>query len=337
MATMNALVYNNYGDIDQLHFEEVKVPEPNEGEVLIKVHASSINAGDLVLLKGEPAVIRLVFGIFSPRHKILGHDVSGTIAKLGNGVSEFKEGDAVYGPIPIFFNGSFAEYVSIPAKIISKKPESMSFEEAAAFPTAAVTALQSLRDYRPPPNTTLDTPSESMNKKEKVMIYGASGGVGAYAIQIAKHLGYEVTAVCSTRNLDQARQFGADNVIDYKTQSVFEGAEHQFDLIFAANGDNSVASYKSLLKKDGVFTTCGGSGKQSLQAVLHGLVLSRGKVNYHSFIPSREDLDIISELFESKKLDPNVDCVFPKDRIIEALRYSSDGKAKGKVVIKMIP
>ncbi|PVV01632.1 hypothetical protein BB560_003941 [Smittium megazygosporum] len=336
MTAMKALVYDKYGGIEKLHFDEVQVPEPKKGEILTRVHATCINAGDLILLKGEPWVVRPLYGIFGPKYKILGHDFSGIVSKLGEDVSEFKVGDAVYGFVPNFWNGAFTEYVCIPATSVVKKPENMSFEEAAAFPTAAITALQPIRDYRTPPNPTPGRGSDSTGTKEKAMIYGASGGVGSYAIQIAKAFGYEVTAVCSTRNVDQARLLGADIVIDYKQQSPFKDPKREYALVFACNGDNSICSYTSLLKDGGVFANSGGSSSQTFSAIFKGATFSRGKVFSHMLKLEKKDLEQISELFQAKKLDANIDKIFLKDQLIDAMKYFSEGKAKGKVVIKMV-
>ena len=227
---MKAIVCRKYGSPDVLRLEELEKPTPKDHEVLLKVHAASANAGDWHLLRGEPFPVRLMFGLLKPRHKILGADVAGRVAAVGRNVSEFQPGDEVFGDISVCGFGAFAEYVCVTENALVLKPANLSFEEAAAAPAAAVTALQGLRKGQIQPG-------------QKVLVNGASGGVGTFAVQIAKSFGTDVTGVCSTRNLDRVRSIGADHVIDY-TREDFTQNGRRYDLILAANGYHSIGDYK---------------------------------------------------------------------------------------------
>ncbi len=221
---MKAIVTEQYGPPDVLHLKEVEKPAPKEGEVLVKVHAASVNAYDWHLLTADIFLVRLMGGgLLKPKNTMVGADIAGQVEAVGSNVQQFKPGDEVFGDIAPSGSGGFAEYASVPEKLLALKPDNLSFEEAAAVPMAAVTALQGLRDVG------------QIKPGQKVLVQGASGGVGTFAVQIAKAFGAEVTAVCSTRNLEQARTLGADHVIDY-TKEDFTQNGQQYDLILAANG-----------------------------------------------------------------------------------------------------
>ena len=206
---MRAIVYHTYGSPDVLKLEEVQKPVPQDDEVLVKIHATSVNAGDWHLLRAKPFLMRLMgYGLLKPKHTILGSDIAGRVEAVGRNVKQFQSGDEVFGNTAKYGFGGFAEYVSVPENALVLKPTNISFEEAAAVPEAAVVALQGLRD------------KGHIQKGQKVLIHGAGGGIGTFAVQIAKSFGAEVTAVCSTRNLDIVRSIGADHVIDY-TQEDF--------------------------------------------------------------------------------------------------------------------
>ena len=257
---MKAIVCRKYGSPDVLRLEEIEKPTPKDHEVLLKVHAASANAGDWHLLRGEPFPVRLMFGLLKPRIKILGADVAGRVAAVGRNVSQFQPGDAVFGDISVCGFGAFAEYVCVTENALVLKPANLSFEEAAAVPAAAVTALQGLRKGQIQPG-------------QKVLVNGASGGVGTFAVQIAKSFGADVTGVCSTRNLDRVRSMGADHVIDY-TQEDFTQNGQRYDLILAANGYHSIGDYKRALSPNGIYVMTGGSGAQMFQAMFLGPWLS---------------------------------------------------------------
>ncbi len=242
---MKAIIYTKYGSPDVLHLEEVKKPSPGDNEVLVKVHAASINASDWHYLTADPFPMRLIgAGLFKPKNTILGIDIAGCVEAVGRNVKQFRSGDAVFGDILGLGSGSFAEYVSVPESALAFKPSKVSFEEAAAVPVAAVTALQGLRDQG------------HIQPGQKVLINGASGGVGTFAVQIAKAFGAEVTAVCSTRNLEMARSLGADQVIDY-TKEDFAQNGRQYDLILAVNGYHPLSAYQRALTPPGHLRFCG--------------------------------------------------------------------------------
>jgi len=321
---MKAIVYTRYGPPEVIQLKDVAKPAPKEDEVLVKVHAASVNAYDWHLLSADIFLIRFMGGgLLKPKNTFLGADIAGRVEAVGRTVTQFKPGDEVFGDIAGCDNGSFAEYASVPENTLALKPANLTFEEAAAVPMAAVTALQGLRDQG------------QIQPGQKVLINGASGGVGTFAVQIAKSFGAEVTAVCSTRNLDQARSIGADHVIDY-TQEDFTKNGQQYDLILAANGYHPLAAYKRALAPKGIYVMAGGKPAQIFQAMLLGPLMSKtgGKqMGGVSAKNSQEDLVFMKELLEAGKVVPVIDKRFPLSETAEALRYLGAGHARGKVVI----
>lgn len=291
---MKAIVYNKYGSPDVLKLKEVEKPVPKDGEVLVKVHASSVNKGNLLLLEGKPFLARLVYGLLKPKYTIPGGDIAGRVEAVGKNVKQFKLGDEVFGDLVECGFGGYAEYVSVPENALALKPANLSFEEAAAVPMAAVTALQGLQN------------KGKLQSGQKVLIYGASGGIGTFAVQIAKSFGAEVTAVCSTRNLDIARSIGADHVIDY-TKEDFTKKEQRYDLILAANGYQPISAYERALSPNGIYVMSGGSMAQMSQAMLLGPWISMtGNKKMGNFLhrPNQKDLVFVKELIEAGKVKP---------------------------------
>ena len=321
---MKAIVCRKYGSPDVLRLEELEKPTPKDHEVLLKVHAASANAGDWHLLRGEPFPVRLMFGLLKPRHKILGADVAGRVAAVGRNVSQFQSGDEVFGDISVCGFGAFAEYVCVTENALVLKPANLSFEEAAAAPAAAVTALQGLRKGQIQPG-------------QKVLVNGASGGVGTFAVQIAKSFGADVTGVCSTRNLDRVRSIGADHVIDY-TREDFTQNGRRYDLILAANGYHSIGDYKRALSPNGIYVMTGGSGAQMFQAMFLGPWLSmvgNKKMGNLLMKPNKKDLVFVKELLEAGKVVPVIDRRYPLNEVADAIRYLEEGHARGKIVITL--
>jgi NADPH:quinone reductase-like Zn-dependent oxidoreductase len=321
---MRAIVYHRYGSPDVLHLEAVPKPVPQHDEVLVNVHAASVNAGDWHLLRAKPFLMRLMgFGLLTPKHPILGSDIAGRVEAVGNTVTQFHCGDEVFGNTAIYGFGGFAEYVCVPEKALVLKPTTLSFEEAAAVPQAALTALQGLRD------------KGQIKPGQQVLIYGASGGIGTFAVQIAKAFGAVVTAVCSTRNVNMARSIGADYVIDY-TKEDFTRNGQRYDLILAVNGYHPIWTYQRALHPEGVYVTTGGSPAQLFQAMLLGPVISRmgrQKMGNSAHHPNQKDLLVLKELLEEGKVTPVIDRRYPLREVVDALRYVEAGHAKGKVVI----
>ena len=320
---MKAIVYHKYGSPDVLKLTEIDTPAPQDDEVLIRVQAASVNAYDWHMLKADPFLIRLMAGLFRPKHKILGVDVAGRVEAVGGNVKQFRPGDEVFGDVSARGGGGFAEYICARESILALKPARLTFEEAAAVPMAAVTALQGLRD------------KGNIQPGQKVLINGASGGVGTFAVQIAKSFGAEVTAVCSTRNLDMARSIGADHVIDY-TQENFARSGQRYDQIFVANGYHPIRDYKRALNPKGICVVAGGSMAQVFQVMLLGpwmsMTGSRKMVNYVAR-PSQKDLVFMTELLEAGKVKPVIDRRYPLSEVAEAIRYLDEEHARGKVVI----
>ena len=321
---MKAIVYTKYGPPDVLQLKEVEKPTIKENEVLVKIHAASVNAADWHLLTADIFLVRLMgMGLFKPKNTILGADIAGRVEAVGKDIKQFRPGDEVFGDIFAGGTGGFAEYASVSESALALKPANLSFEEAAAAPLAAVTALQGLRD------------EGQIKPGQKVLINGASGGVGTFAVQIAKSFGAEVTAVCSTRNLDMARSIGADHVIDY-TKEDFTQNGQQYDLILAANGYHPISAYKRALTPQGVYVMAGGSPAQMFQAMLLGPWMStKGgkKMGGVSAKANQKDLVIIKELLEAGKVVPVIDKRYPLSEVPEALRYLGTGHARGKIVI----
>ncbi len=318
---MKAIVYEKYGPPDVLHLEEVEKPAPKEDEVLIKVHAASVNAYDWHFLTADIFLIRLMGGgLLKPNNTRPGADIAGRVEAVGSNAKQFRPGDEVFGDIG---HGGFAEYACAPERRLALKPANLSFEEAAAVPMAALTALQGLRD------------EGQIHPGQKVLINGASGGMGTFAVQIARSFGAEVTAVTSPRNLDQARSIGADQVIDY-TREDFTQNGRQYDLILAANGYHPLSDYKRALTPQGIYVMAGGSMPQIFQAMLLGSWMSKTggkKMGGVSAKIDQKDLTFIQELLEAGKVVPVIDKRYPLSEAAEALRYLGAGHARGKVVI----
>ena len=320
---MKAIVYTNYGSPDVLQFKEVEKPAHRDDEVLIKVYAAGANAADWHLLRGDPFLFRLYLGPLKPKHQVLGAAVAGRVEAVGRNVKQFRPGDEVFGDLSGCGWGSYAEYVCAPENALVVKPANLTFEEAAAVPVAATTALQGLRD------------KGQIQPGQKVLINGASGGVGMFAVQLAKAFGAEITAVCSTKNVDMVRSLGADHVIDY-TQEDFTKNGQRYDLILAANGYHPISAYKRALTPGGRYVMTGGSTAQLFQAMLLGPLMSMtGKYKMGNLMarPNQKDLVFIKELLEAGKVVPVIERRYPLSEAAEAIRYVEAGHAKGKVVI----
>ena len=316
---MKAMVYRSYGSPDVLEFTTMAEPAPRDGEVLIEVRAASVNKGDWHLLHGEPFLVRPSAGLRRPKHPILGADVAGEVVAVGRGVTRFQPGDAVFGDLSATGRGGFAEYVAAPEAALACKPAGVSFTDAAATPTAGVTALQGLRTHG------------RIQPGQQVLINGASGGVGTFAVQIARALGATVTAVCGTRNVEQARRLGAETVIDY-TQEDFTQSGQRYDLIFDTVGNRSVAEYRQVLAPQGRFVT---TTFLPALALLGPWLAWRGGPSMQNMMakPNRDDLAFLAGLLDAGKLTPVIDRCYPLAEVPAALRYIGEGHARGKVVI----
>jgi len=325
---MKAIVCTEYGSPDVLQLQEVAKPAPKNDEVLIKIHAASINARDWRWMRANPFFMRLVPGGFlQPKNKILGADLAGRVEAIGRSVKQFKPGDQVFGYLPSATGrGTFAEYVCAEENAITLKPANLSFEQAAAVPLAALTALQGLRD------------NGNVQPGQKVLIQGASGGVGTFAVQIAKSFGAEVTGVCSTMNLAMVRSIGADHVIDYRKED-FTRNGRRYDLILAVNGYHPISDYLRALGPEGVYVVAGGSMVQLFQASLQGrrnLQSGSQKAYVVSLVQSQKDLIFVKELLESGKVIPIIDGCYPLSKAAEAFWYFEKVHPKGKVVISVV-
>ncbi|MFN8444409.1 MAG: NAD(P)-dependent alcohol dehydrogenase [Caldilineaceae bacterium] len=316
---MKAIVYTTYGSPDVLQLVEVEKPAPKANEVLVKVYAASVNPADWHLLRGEPFLARFANGLRKPQHTRLGADVAGRVEAVGSQVTGLHVGDLVFGELPLNALGSFAEYVTVPETLLALKPAQLTYEQAAAVPLAAFTALQGLRD------------KGQLRSGQKVLINGASGGVGTFAVQIAKALGAaEVTGVCSTRNLDLVRSLGAEQVIDY-TQTDFTRTGQQYDLIFDAVGNRAIGDLKRALTPTG---TCSVAGFTSLGLLFQHMLLGGKQVGLmETAKANQQDLLILKDLLEAGKVVPVIDRRYPLAETAEAIRYLETGRARGKVVI----
>jgi NADPH:quinone reductase-like Zn-dependent oxidoreductase len=323
---VKAIVRTKYGPPEVLQLKEIERPVTKDTEVLVQVHAASINYGDWGLLRGKPFFLRLTEGgLQEPKIKILGGDVAGRVKAVGRSAKQFQPGDEVFGDLSACGRGGFAEYVCATEDKFARKPANTSFEEAAAVPMAAAVALQGLRDQG------------QIQPGQKVLINGASGGVGTFAVQIAKSFGAEVTAVCSTRHLDMARSIGADYVIDY-TQEDFTKNGQRYDLMLAANGYHPISDYGRALRPQGIYVCSGGSLAQIFQSMLLGPLMSRsggkqmGNLVYRQ---DTQDLVFVKQLLESGQVVPVIDRRYPLNEVPEAFRYFGEGHTRGKVVIAM--
>jgi NADPH:quinone reductase-like Zn-dependent oxidoreductase len=321
---MKAIVHTRYGSPDVLQLIEVEKPTPKADEVLVRIQAASVNALDWHLLTADIFLVRLMGeGLRKPKNPKLGADMAGIVEAVGSQVKEFQPGDEVFGDVAPWGLGSFAEYVVVPESALLPKPTNLSFEQAAAVPVAGLTALQGLRDQG------------KIQPGQKVLIQGAAGGVGTFAVQVAKAFGAEVTAVCSTRNLEQARALGADHVIDY-TKEDFTQNGKQYDLILAANGYHPLSAYKRALAPQGIYVMAGGTPAQMFQAMALGPLMSKNggkKLGGISAKTKREDLLTLKEMLEAGKIIPAIDRCYPLSETAEALRYLGTGHARAKVVI----
>jgi len=322
---MKAIVYTQYGSPDVLQLKEVARPEPKDAEVLVQVHAASANALDYRRFEKSSAMGRFMEERLKSVGKVLGADIAGVVKAVGANVKQFQPGDEVFG-ISAGSSGGFAEYACAGENNLVLKPANLSFEAAAAVPVAALTALQGLRD------------KGQIQSGQKVVINGASGGVGTFAVQIAKSFDAQVTAVCSSRNLDTARSIGADHVIDYAKEDFTQNGQH-YDLIFAVNGFHPLAAYWRALNPQGSYVCAGGAMSQIFQAMLLGSLMSRRNGKKMSFMGiakyNQKDLVCLKELVESGKVTPVIEKIYPLSEVPTAMRYLTEGHAHGKVVIHM--
>ncbi len=319
---MKAIHFYEYGSPDVLEFKEAETPSLKDNEVLIKVHAASANPLDWHSMRGAPFIARIEFGLRRPRDPRLGADVAGRVTAIGKDVTRFKIGDEVFGDIS---KGSFAEYASASEEHVALKPANLTFEAAAAVPVAAFTALQGLRD------------KGQIQSGQKVLINGAAGGVGTFAVQIAKAYGAEVTGVCSTRNVDMVRSIGADHVVDY-TKADFTRNGKRYDLIFDAVGNLSVSDYQRALSPHGIASVAGFTTLARLfQVILLGAWVSKTGSQQIGLMETAysnpKDLEILRELLETGKVIPVIDRTYPLSETAEAIRYLEMGHARGKVII----
>lgn len=316
---MKAMVFTEYGQPDVLFLEEVERPAPKPNEVLIQVYAVSINDWDWGLLRGEPYVNRMT--LFNMNPKIIGSDVAGVVEAVGSKVTRFKVGDAVLGDLSPCGWGGFAEYVCADEKVLTLKPDTMSFEQAAALPQAGQLAIQGLLDG-------------NIQAGHKVLINGASGGAGSFAIQIAKYFGATVTGTCRTNKIEFVRELGADDVIDF-TQEDFTKNGQQYDLILDMQAHHSIFDYKRALTENGCYVMEG--GPSAIPVVFAGFFISlfSHKKMKLLLLKANRDIEQLISLFESGKLNPIIDKCFPLSETDEAMRYFGEGKKKGKVVIQV--
>ncbi|MGC2662105.1 MAG: NAD(P)-dependent alcohol dehydrogenase [Bryobacteraceae bacterium] len=321
---MKAIVITQYGPPEVLQLREIATPVPAVDQVLIKLYASSVNPLDSFTMRGPLFFLPRVGKLLKPKHTVMGADFAGRVEAVGKDVKTFHPGDEVFGAA---FQGKgvggFAEYICTTEDRLAPKPANLSFEEAAAVPVAAITALQGLRDQG------------QIEQGQKVLIDGASGGVGTFAVQIAKSFGAEVTAVCSPGNVDKTRSIGADHVIDY-TRDDFTQSGERYDLILGANAHHSIFDYRRALRRSGIFVMVGGGLTRILQAASLGQLLSRvGSKKTRFFIAkiNTKDLLFLKDLLETGVIAPVIDRRYPLNEAAEAVRYREVGHARGKVVI----
>jgi NADPH:quinone reductase-like Zn-dependent oxidoreductase len=323
---MKAIVQTEYGSPDVLSLQEVDKPVITANGVLVQIRATSVNAGDWHLMRGDPFLSRLMFGgILKPKIQILGMDIAGQVEAVGKDVTQFQVGDEVFGDLSESGFGAFAEYVCGTEAALAFKPTNISFEQAATIPCAALTALQGLRDCG------------QVKSGQKVLINGASGGVGSFAVQIAKAFGADVTAVCSTNKMEMIETLGADRIIDYTQTDITKNGQ-QYDLIIDAAAYRSVFDYQPILKPEGTYVLIGGSISRIFQVLLFGSVISRimhRNLKCLMVKPNRSDLVILKDLIEAGKIVPVIDRTYSLSEIPEAIRQLEQRQVRGKVVISV--
>lgn len=325
---MKAILYTEYGSPDVLRLAEIEQPQPKAHEVLVKVHAAAANPLDWHLMRGEPFLARLENGFRKPNNVRLGADFAGTVEAVGSQVTTFDVGDAVFGEVFKTGLGSFSEYVCVPENAIAHKPDNITFEEASAVPIAALTALQGLRT------------AGHIRSGDKVLINGASGGVGSFAVQIAKALKTDVTGVCSTRNVDLVRSIGADHVIDYTRDDFTDNGQH-YDLIIDAVGNRSIADLSRALKLNGRcviagFTDLSRLFGHILQGRIHSTFTRQQIGLMNTVSTNKDDLLFLQMMLEDGKVKPVIDRCYPLEQSAEAIRYLETGRARGKVIIRVV-
>lgn len=309
---MKAIVYTKQKSPDVLQLKDVEKPSPNDNEVLVKIIAVSANAADYRSMK---------MGMI-PKKKIFGADIAGRVEAVGKNIRQFKPGDEVIGDLSGCGFGGFAQYAVVPEKVMIFKPAKISFEEAAALPMAALTALQALRN------------KGNIQNGSKVLIVGSGGGVGTFAVQIAKYFDAEVTAVCGTKNVEQTVSLGADRVIDY-TKEDFTKSSRRYDIIIAVNGNNPLSSYKRILNPGGIYVMVGGALSQIFKSLLFGWLMSFGSKKMCSLAAksNQKDLEFVVKLAAEGSIKPVIDRRYSLDETANAMNYLSEGHARGKVVI----
>ncbi len=322
---MKAIVYTKYGTPDELKLQELPKPAPRDHEVLIKVNAASINSWDWDNLRGQPFINRLIFGLLKPKTRILGCDIAGLVEAVGKNVKRLQPGDEVFGDMSGCHWGGFADYVCADEKVLALKPTSINFEHAAAIPQAGVLALQGLRDHG------------KIRQGQKVLINGAGGGVGTFAIQLAKMYGAEVTGVDKGEKFKIIKSLGADHVIDYTRENFTQNGQ-QYDIILDVMGYHSIFEYRRSLSPIGIYAMVGGGPSLIFQALFLGPLISlidAKKLRAVMHKPKKEDLDYLAELVVAGKLKPVIDRGYPLSETAEAMRYFGGGQVQGKVVIKV--
>jgi NADPH:quinone reductase-like Zn-dependent oxidoreductase len=327
---MKAIVYHQYGSPDVLEITEVEKPTPKDDEVVLKVHATSVNPADWHLLRGKPYIARLQFGLRKPKDRVLGCDVAGQVEALGKNVKMLQPGDEVFGSPFMHGFGAFAEWVSVSEGLLAPKPATLSFEQAAAVPLAASTALQGLRDHG------------RIEPGHKVVIMGASGGVGTFAVQIAKSFDAEVTGVCSTRNVEMVRSLGADHVIDYTREDFTQSGQKKYDLILQLAGTRSPSECRRALTSKGTLVQISGESDGrwigAVDRIIKALVLSpfvSQKMASFTVKPNKADLQFLKQLIETGTLTPVIDRTYSLSEVPEAIHYLEEGHARGKVVVTL--
>ena len=320
---MKALLCKNYGLLENVTTDEVTAPVPGADEVRVRVYASSVNYNTIAHVTGKPFLVRMMgMGIRRPKYPIPGNDMAGKVEALGKNVTAFAVGEEVFADVSEHGWGALAQFVCVPEDVLSLKPSTHSFAQAAAVPEAGLVALQALTDMG------------KLKKNQKVLICGASGGIGSFAVQIAKVIGAEVTAVCSTRNTELLLSLGADHILDY-TKEDFLHSGQKYDLILATAGYRPLSDYRRVLHPAGTYVCTGGAMKQIFQAMLIGPFYSRknGRRFSSFLVKPNKNIAFMKELMESGKVDPLIDRTYPLEQAAEALKYYASKKAQGKVVI----